>query len=382
LKIPDFELERYFARFEFTTPFQLSASDVESLGVGELLELADREAHALWAGLRLGYTESQGHPALRAAIASLYERVEAEEVLVFSGAQEAIFAFHSVALGAGDHAVVTWPAYQSLFEVARAAGAEVTLLPLRPEDGWAFHPEALRAALRETTRVVVLNFPHNPTGALPTRSAFEDAVAAAEERGAWLFSDEVYRWSEQDEADRLPAAVDVSPRGVSLGVMSKSFGLPGLRIGWVATRDRGLMGRLAAYKDYITICASAPSEVLALIALRARDRILPRNRALLASNLARLDRFFARRPEAFEWIRPRAGSVAFPRLRVDRPIELFTTRLREAEGVLLLPGDVFGYWGNHFRIGFGRRSFPEALERLARFVDREMAGASEGGGRP
>jgi aspartate/methionine/tyrosine aminotransferase len=374
LKIPDFELERYFARYEFTTPYQLSASDVESLAVAELVELADPEARVLWSGLRLGYTESQGHPALRAAIASLYERVGADDVLVFSGAQEAIFAFHSVALGAGDHAVVTWPAYQSLFEVARATGAEVTLLPLRHEDGWAFHPEALHEALRQTTRAVVLNFPHNPTGALPARAAFEQAIVAAESRGAWLFSDEVYRWSEQDEAERLPAAVDVSLRGVSLGVMSKSFGLPGLRIGWIATRDRVLLERLAACKDYLTICTSAPSEILALIALRARDVILSRNRTLLSSNLARLGAFFARRPDLFEWVRPRAGSVAFPRLRGDLPVEQFTTRLREAEGVLLLPGTLFGHGGGHFRIGFGRRSFAEALERLARFVDRELAG--------
>jgi aspartate/methionine/tyrosine aminotransferase len=374
LKIPDFALERYFARYEFTTPFQLSASDVESLGVAELLELADPEARALWSSLRLGYTESQGHPALRAAIASLYERVAAEDVLVFSGAEEAIFAFHSVVLGAGQHAVVTWPAYQSLFEVARATGAEVTLLPLRHEDGWAFHPEALLAAFRETTRVVVLNFPHNPTGALPGKRAFEQAVAVAEERGAWLFSDEVYRWSERDEADRLPAAVDVSPCGVSLGVMSKSFGLPGLRIGWIATRDRGLIERLAAYKDYLTICASAPSEILTLVALRSRDRILTRNRALLASNLARLSEFFAQRHETFEWVPPRAGSIAFPRLRGDQPVERFTSRLREVEGVLLLPGVLFGHAGNHFRIGFGRRDFPTALERLERFADHELTG--------
>jgi aspartate/methionine/tyrosine aminotransferase len=371
MRIPDFELERYFARFEFTTPLPLSASDVESLSLEELLALADPESRALWSQLRFGYTESQGHPALRAAIASLYERVDAEHVLVFSGAEEAIFAFHSVALRPGDHAVACWPAYQSLFEVARACGAEVTFLRLRHEDGWAFDVEALRAELRKTTRAVVLNFPHNPTGALPPRLDFERAVEAAETRGAWLFSDEVYRWSEPHEADRLPAAVDLSPRGVSLGVMSKSFGLPGLRIGWIATRDAALLERLAAFKDYLTICASAPSEILALAALRARDAVLSRNRALLATNLERLERFFAQRADAFEWVRPRAGSVAFPRLLRARPIEDFAARLRESEGVLLLPGTLFSYPGNHFRIGFGRRSFALALERLERFVDRD-----------
>jgi aspartate/methionine/tyrosine aminotransferase len=369
MKLPDFELERYFGRFEFTTPLQLGASDVESFSVEALLALADPESRALWSQLRLGYTESQGHPELRAAIASLYERVVPEQVLVFSGAEEAIFAFHSVALGPGDHAVVCWPAYQSLFDVARAAGADVSLLRLRHEDGWRFDPEALRAELRDSTRVVGLNFPHNPTGALPARADFDRAIGYAEERGAVVFSDEVYRWSEQSEADRLPAAADLSSRAVSLGVMSKSFGLPGLRIGWIATRDSALLARLAAFKDYLTICASAPSEVLAIVALRARDAVLARNRALLAANLEALGRFFADRPAAFSWVLPRAGSVAFPRLLRAQRIESFADELREQEGVLLVPGTVFGQSGNHFRIGFGRRNFPEALARLERFVD-------------
>jgi aspartate/methionine/tyrosine aminotransferase len=166
------------------------------------------------------------------------------------------------------------------------------------------------------------------------------------------------------------AGADTFPRGISLGVMSKSFAMAGLRIGWLATRDRDLLARCAAFKDYTTICSSAPSEILALIGLRARDRVLARSRRIVADNLALLDPFFRRRADTFAWVRPRGGSIGFPRLLGDVAIDRFAADLVEAEGVLLLPGSQFGYPGNHFRIGFGRTNLPEALGRFEAYLDR------------
>lgn len=367
MHIPDFELERFFARWEFNVRHLLCASDVEGYRMWDLLEMADPEARELWQRLSLGYTEAAGHPLLRREIAALYDGVAPEEVLVFSGAEEAIFTAMNVLLAPGDHAIVTWPAYQSLHEVARSVGAEVELLPLDP-GGWALDLDALRAMIRPSTRLIVVNFPHNPTGALPARATWDALVELAESAGARLFSDEVYRFLEHDPVDRLPAAVECSAGAISLGVMSKSFALAGLRIGWVATHDAALLGRLAAFKDYTTICSSAPSEILALIALRARDRVLARSRGIVADNLALLDGFFERWSGAFHWVRPRAGSTAFPRLLADTPIEDFTAELVRAEGVLLLPGGLFGYPGNHFRLGYGRLDMPDALAGLERFA--------------
>jgi aspartate/methionine/tyrosine aminotransferase len=152
--------------------------------------------------------------------------------------------------------------------------------------------------------------------------------------------------------------------------MSKSFALAGLRIGWLATRDRELLDRCARMKDYTTICSSAPSEVLALIGLRARDRVLARSRRIVADNLAVLDDLFRRRADRFSWIRPRGGSIGFPRLLGDESVDAFAARLVESEGVLLLPGSQFEHPGNHFRIGFGRDNLPAAVERLEAFLDR------------
>ena len=341
--------------------------------MADLLALADDEARGLWENLRLGYTESTGHPLLRAEIAELYEEIGPDHVLVFAGAEEAIFCLANVLLGPGDHAVVTWPGYQSLYEVGRAAGAEITLHELRQEQYWGLDVERLIATLRPETRLVVVNAPHNPTGMLPTRAQWARLSDVLADRKIHLLADEVYRFLEFDEQDRLVAGADAFPLGVSLGVMSKSFAMAGLRIGWLATRDHDLLDRCAAFKDYTTICSSAPSEILALMGLRAREQVLGRSLRIVADNVTLLDDFFRRRSDRFAWVRPRGGSVAFPRLLGDVPIDQFAADLVQVEGVLLLPASQFGYPGNHFRIGFGRENMPQALAGLEAYVER-MAG--------
>jgi aspartate/methionine/tyrosine aminotransferase len=370
MRIADFALERFFARWEFAVRHLLCASDVEGWRMADLLALADEETAALWANLRLGYTEAPGHPLLRSEIANLYDSIEADDVLVFAGAEEAIFCLSNVLLGPGDHAVVTWPGYQSLYEVGRATGADVTLHELREADGWALDPAHLIASLQDNTGLVVVNAPHNPTGMLPTAAEWAALTGELAERGIHLLADEVYRFLELDPADRLVAGADTFPRGISLGVMSKSFAMAGLRIGWLATRDRDLLARCAAFKDYTTICSSAPAEILALIGLRARDAVLDRSRRIVTTNLGHLDRFFADHADRFTSVRPRGGSIGFPRLLDDEPIDEFAARLVEAEGVLLLPGSQFGFEGNHFRIGFGREDLPEAVAGLERFLEQ------------
>ena len=369
MRLADFALERFFARWEFAAEMLLCASDIEGWALADLLELADDDGRRRWADLRLGYTESSGDPALRAEIAKLYDRISADEVVVFSGAEEAIFALQNVLLAPGDHALIVRPAYQSLAEVARAAGAEVSALELREAAGWRLDVAEVRAALRTNTRLIMINEPHNPTGSLSDRATFDALVELAAESGARLVVDEVYRFLEFDSADRLPAGADALETGVSIGVMSKSFGLAGLRIGWIATRDRELLTRLAAFKDYTTICNSAPSEVLALIALRAGPAVLARNRAIVEANLPLLDGFFDQWSGVFEWVRPRGGSVAFPSLIADRPIDSFAQELVEETGVLVLPGTLFGDTGNRFRVGYGRTNLPAALARLERFAE-------------
>ena len=373
VRIADFTLERYFARWEFAVEHLLGASDVQAYPMAELLELADAETRALWDDLRLGYTESTGHPLLRREIASLYETLEPDDVLTFAGAEEAIFCLMNVIPGPGDHVIVTWPGYQSLYEVARAAGAEVTLHELRETHDWGIDVDLLRSQVTPATTLIVVNLPHNPTGMLADRSTFDAVVEIAEAAGAHLLVDEVYRGLELDGVEPLPTGADAASRGISLGVMSKSFALAGLRIGWLATKDRELIDRLARFKDYTTICSSAPSEILSIMALRARDRVLARSRGIVAANLERLDAFFDDWADRFTWVRPRAGSIGYPRLTVPGVrLDDWAAELVEAEGVLLLPGSQFGDPGNHFRLGFGRTDLPVAVDRLEAFARRTL----------
>ena len=367
MRIADFTLERYFARWEFAVRHVLCASDVEPYRLTDLLALADDDGRRRWESLSLGYTESAGLPALRREIAALYDRLAADDIHTFAGAEEAVFLAMHAMLGPGDHAVVAWPAYQSLYEVARSIGADVTLVPLDPTD-WSLDVDAIAAAIRPATRVIVINSPHSPTGAQLSSDDLARLVSLAELHGIWLFSDEVYRLLEHS-APVLPPAVTLSPLALSLGVMSKAFGLAGLRIGWLAVRDRTLRDRIAALKDYTTICSSAPSEVLSLIALRARDRVLARSRSIISANLKCLDAFFATNAEHFSWVRPRAGSAGFPRLETGS-IDDFASDLVQKRGVLLLPASQFGYPGNNFRLGYGRADMPEALSELEQHLGR------------
>jgi aspartate/methionine/tyrosine aminotransferase len=370
--LPDFRLETYFSRWEFTARFHLTASDAQTMTVRDLLDLADADGRDQWEHLNLGYTQTWGLPALREAIASTYDQVAAGDVVCFAGASEAVYLAMQALLDPGDHAVVLTPNYQTA-ETTPASICEVTGVALRPEDGWALDLAAVEAALRPTTRVVSVNFPNNPTGAVPDEGTWRALAALCEERGIWLFSDEVYRGLELPPRSPLPQAADLSPTALSLNVMSKAYGLPGLRIGWIACRDRQVLRRLERAKHYTSICNSAPSEVLALIALRAREAILARNRQIVSGNLPVFGAFFARFPDLFDWAPPDGGCVAFPRYLGTDGVEAMCTDLAEQEGVLLLPASIYASQltatpADRFRIGVGRRDPQQALDVWASWL--------------
>ena len=371
--IDSFKLERYFAEYEFSARFLLSTSDCESLSLQELLNLADKETRRLWEDLRLGYTESQGHPLLREEISHLYQRIPPEHILT-AVPEEAILIAMNVLLRPGDRVVVAWPAYQSLYEIARSIGCEVAPWPIEAQAGrWGVNLERLERAL-QGANMLVLNFPHNPSGYLPDSKTFASIFQIARRTGVIVFSDEMYRFLEHDPKSRLPAACDINENAVSLSGLSKSFGLPGLRTGWLAAQNPRLVEKFQAYKDYTTICASAPGEILAIAALRARETILARNLWIVRRNLELAEVFFGGQPDLFEWIRPDAGSTAFPHWVGGGKVEEFCKSAVERGGVMVAPGSLFGAPGNHFRVGLGRANFYEALEALGEFLVNRSQG--------
>jgi aspartate/methionine/tyrosine aminotransferase len=364
----DFALEIYFTQWEFRARYHMTASDAESLTLGELLAYASEEDRAAFEQARLGYSETFGAPDLRAAIAGTYDTAEAEDILCFAGAEEGLYAAMRVLLGPDDHAVVVTPNYQSA-ETLPVSTCAVTGVPLDAEDGWRLDIDRVAAALRPETKLVSVNFPNNPTGKILERDRFDALIALCRARGLWLFSDEVFRLLDRDEARRLPQAADLYERALSLGVLSKAYGLPGLRLGWIACKDRELLQRLERYKHFLSICNPVPSERLAVIALKAREPILKRNRDLANANVARLDAFFAEFPELFEWTTPDGGCIGFPRYLGADGVETFTRRLVEEAGVLLAPASIYRSDlgetpADRFRIGYGRADMDEGLAAL------------------
>ena len=368
MKFRDFQIERFFAKYEFEVPYLLCASDCESFTIEEILQMEDN-ATSRFNKLRLGYTDSAGSLQLREAIASLYASHSESDILTFSGAEEGIFVFMNVILNPGDHIIVQFPAYQSLFEVADSIGCHVTKWSMNPLNNWDLDIDFLNENITPKTKALVINFPHNPTGALLTKKKFLSLIEIVRENNLYLFSDEVYRFLEYSAKTQLPAASDLYEKAFSLGVMSKSFGLGGLRIGWITSQDSQILGKLAAFKDYTTICNSVSSEFLAAIALKNKKTLVTRNLEIILSNLKLLDGFFQNN-NLFQWIRPHAGPIAFPQINSDTSIDEFCSELVSRSGVLLLPSSNFDFGNKHFRIGFGRKDFPIGLEVLKNYIDR------------
>ncbi len=369
MSLKPFKLERYFAQHEFSAPYLLSPSDIDALTMPELLAFASAKRRQQWDTLQFGYTESQGHPELRALISDLYNDDITAQQVIGVVPEEGIFIAMNTLLSAGDHIIVMHPIYQSLYEIARSKG--VSISQWRPSGQWQFDVDALADLHNDKTTMLIVNTPHNPTGAHFTQDEWQHIVAFARQHDLWLFSDEMYRFSEYDVADRLPAGCESYEKAISLCGLSKSFALPGLRVGWLVTQNQEVMQKFTTFKDYTTICGSAPSEILALITLEAQSEILARNLAILQGNLNILDLFFADHSPYFKWQRPLAGTIALVEYLGEQSIEQLAHDLVTHKGVMIVPSSVFDYDGNFFRLGFGRRNMTQALELLADHITNE-----------
>lgn len=363
--LPDFRLETHFAKWEFQARYHLTASDAESMSLPDLLALASPEDRAGFEQMWLGYTETFGAPDLRAAIADTYAQQNVENILSFAGASEGIFAANSVLLDKDAHAIVITPNYQS-HETLPLAICEATGVPLEPDEDWSLDIDRVAAAIRPNTRLLTMNFPHNPTGAILSRDRYDALIALCRKHGIFILHDEIFNGLGPSGTQHLPFIADIYERGLSLGVMSKAYGLPGLRIGWIAAQDKALLARMERMKHYLSICNSGPSERLALIALKNRDTLLARNCAIVDENILKWDAFFARHAELFDWQPPQASCMAYPRYKGRDGVEAFAKALVEDSGVLVLPSSIYASAlgpvpQDRFRIGLGRRGLDEAL---------------------
>lgn len=367
MKFKPFELERYFAKYEFSAKYLLSSSDCDGLSQEELVGMADDETRKLWNNLKLGYTESLGHPLLREEISKLYQGISASDCLVVVP-EEGIYIALNTILQKGDGVICTYPGYQSLYEVAEGLGCEVIKWEPEEEDGWRFNPDFLEENIKPNTKLIIVNFPHNPTGYLPSKEDFTRIVNIAKNNGIYVLSDEMYRYLEYDPKNRLPAACEIYDKSISLFGMSKTFGMAGARIGWLVTKNKDLYKKMMTFKDYTTICSSAPSEILSLIALRAKNKIIDRHLTRIQRNLKILDKFFLKHKDRFSWHKPGAGTIGFPGILGGVNSFDFCQNVVKKAKIMLLPSTVYGYDDKHFRLGFGRENMPEALEKFEEYL--------------
>jgi len=369
MPITPFQLERYFAKYEFSARYLLSSSDCESLTMQEMLGMADRESLDMWEQLKLDYTESWGHPVLREEISRVYQSITPPGVLTVVP-EEGIYLTMRALLKPGDHVICTFPGYQSLYEIARSIGCEVSHWEPDESQGWKFSITDLAQLIRSNTRLVVVNFPHNPTGYVPVQDDFVSLVELVRQNNAHLLSDEMYRHLEIKPGTTLPAACDLYERAISLFGLSKTFGLPGLRVGWLASQDAELLEEISRLKDYTTICGSAPSEVLAIIALRNKESIINKQTERVRRNVTVLENFVTAHLDQVNLVSPIGGSICFPRLlSVDNTYD-FGEQLVAETGIMIAPSRLFQYGDHHLRIGVGRENFPEVLALFGRYFDQ------------
>lgn len=355
----------------------MTASDAESMSMHDLLALATPQEREAFEGMWLGYTETFGAPDLRESIAATYQQRTANEILCFAGASEGIFAANTVLLDKDSHAIVVTPNYQS-HETLPLAICAATGVPLDPDDNWSLDIDQVAAAIQPNTNLVTINFPHNPTGAILPLDSYHALVELCRKHGIYILHDEIFHGLGPTGTRHLPFIADIYELGLSLNVMSKAYGLPGLRIGWIACRDMEVLKKMERMKHYLSICNSGPSERLAKIAIDNRDKLLTRNCAIVDDNLEKWTAFFAHYPDLFDWSRPDGSCTAFPRYKGPEGVEAFARRLVEEEGVLFLPSTIYSSAlgptpTDRFRLGYGRKGLDEGLAVLDAYLSRRRA---------
>jgi aspartate/methionine/tyrosine aminotransferase len=370
-----FRQAEFLARWQGATRHDLSASHLQTLSLSELLALATPEEHRQWTELALDYSTPDGSPALRALVAARHERLSADDIVCCAGAQEALTASAHALLAPGDHAVIVLPIYQPA-ESALTERTVATGVPLEP-GGFTLDVDRVAASIRPGTRVILTNFPNSPTGAVLSPATQADLISLCRRHGIWLINDEVYRETVTHREHQAAPVADVYERGVSINGLSKGFGLPGCRVGWVACRDRSLLARVTLAKAGLSGCLSAPSELLAGIALRAEPLLTTRARALGAINRRCLDGLLGHYPDVFEPDPPRSLALAFPRYLGPDGASAFASRLVQETGVLVLPGRLWrsplaaqlqAITDDRLRISLGQRSVPGAIRAIDTFL--------------
>ena len=370
MEIKTFAVERWMNTYENDAVYNLAETDAKPFTLDELLSLGNKdELIEELLKLKLGYNPTTGRQELREVIAGFYRDTQPENILITTGAIEADFLVTNVLVKPGDTVIVQFPAYQALYSTAEARGARVKYWKMDIDKGYEPDIDELKSLIDEKTRFIVLNIPHNPTGAVISESQLKTILSWAEEGDFWVLCDEVYH----DFAlypNIIPAhGRSLSKRAISVGSMSKAYGLSGLRLGWIAG-PKELVNACWGWKDYTSISNSPINDFLATFALTNVDKVMERNLSLARANLDIFLKWLEEHKDFFEYVEPKAGVLLFPRLKnIDITTEELCKRLYEKHKLLMLPGECFEMPG-FLRIGFGNDSdmFKTGLSIFSAFL--------------
>ena len=370
MNIKPFYVEEWMNAYEEGARYNIAETCVDSISLNELWELSGVDGEAFWREFctrRLTYGDITGFPAFREGVCGLYKTIRPEEVIPTHGAAGANHHVFYSLINPGDRVVSIMPTYQQLYSIPESFGADLQVLPLREPDAYLPDLDALRQLVTPETRMICINNPNNPTGALMSRELLLEIVNIAKEADAWVLCDEVYRHLSQED-EWCESIVDLYDKGISVSSMSKVFSLAGLRLGWIATHDEAVIRSCLSHRDYNLISCGMMDERIAAVALRHKDALLRRSRGIVRENLAILDAWVESEPK-LHYVKPRAGTTAL--VYYDYPIDsyAFCTRMYELTGAFVTPGDCFGQPCS-MRIGYASdtRVLKDGLAAVSRFL--------------
>jgi aspartate/methionine/tyrosine aminotransferase len=363
-----FELERQMSLWENTVQYNLSESGVHPLSLQELVDDPQELERILTGGLN--YPQTNGIPALRQRIADLYPGATPGQVLVTTGAAQANFTTLLSLLDPGDQVAVMLPNYMQIWGLAQNLGLDLRTFSLKEEDGWRIDPDELQAAVTPRTRLIAVCNPNNPSGHILSAEEMDWVVRAAQNSGAWLLADEVYAGAERLQEEITPSFWGRYEGVLAIGSLSKAYGLPGLRLGWVVAPPQ-TTSELWARQDYITISNTWLANQLGEYALRpaVRPRLIARTRRLIRDGYTNFDAWLNRHPGLFDLVPPQAAAIAFVRYHRRIASQALVDRLRLEQSTYVVPGAHFGL-DHHLRLSYGMpaETLNQGLERLYRLL--------------
>ena len=369
MKIEVFGVEQWMNEWETKCAYNVAETCVESITVKELLQMAGVTPEQMTQDLmskKLTYGWIEGSAKVRELIAGLYQKQSAANVVTTHGCIGANMLIHETLVEPGDHVISVIPTYQQHYSIPESLGANIETLRLKPENGFLPDLNELRAMVKPDTKLICINNPNNPTGALMDEAMLREICDIARSVDAWLLCDEVYRGLTQSE-EYSPSVADLYEKGISTGSMSKVFSLAGLRFGWIAA-PKELIAAVLYHRDYNTISVGMLDEYFAELALGAKDKILERNRAIIRENLQILDDWVKTTPRV-SYVKPKAGTTAFVHIDTKLTSHEFCERLVKEKGVMFTPGSALHTEG-FVRIGYANNKevLKKGLELTSEFL--------------